>query len=402
MRVLLLGVAWATAALWFAGALLTLRGLARQRPLAPVRDYRPSVGEAPLVSVLVPARDEERRVLAEAVRSMLAQDYGNLEVWAINDRSIDATGAILRGLAQEDARLRVVEGAEPPTGWLGKPHALRQAELLARGEWILATDADVIFAPEAVGTAVKLALEEGYDAVTFIPRVECRSFWERVYMPTFGWFMMLGAPPERVNDPGRADSVGVGGFFLIRRAALEGVGGYAAVRGEVAEDLRMAESLKRSGARLRIEYAPVLVRTRMQTSLREIWEGFTRNLFAGLKFSVARSVIGSLGVIIFSVLPPLVAIVCAALWLFGAGGWLGAGAKQLFLPTFMVWCVQGATFAAVNRATGVPALYGLAAPLGHALFVAILLNSTVRILTGRGVTWKGRAIYEREGIRPPV
>lgn len=395
---MLLGVAWATVALWLAGAWLTLRGLGRQRPLAPVGGYEPRGGERPLVSALVPARNEERRVLAAALRSMLAQDYESFEVVAVNDRSTDATGAILRGLAREDDKMRVVEGAEPPAGWLGKPHALRQAYAAARGEWILATDADVIFAPEAVGTALKLALEGGHDAVTFIPRVECLSFWERVFMPAFGWFMMLGAPPERVNDPRRPDALGVGGFFMISRAALERVGGYEAVGGEVAEDLRMAELLKKSGARLRLEYAPALVSTRMQTSLGEIWEGFTKNLFAGMKFSVARSLAGACGVLFFSVLPPLAAVVCAALWLNGAGGEL---AGRLFFPTFAVWCVQAAAFASVNRATGVPAAYGLTAPLGHALFVAILLNSTARVATGRGVNWKGRAVYGRRGVRPP-
>jgi chlorobactene glucosyltransferase len=397
-RVLLLGVAWATVGLWLIGALLTLRGLRRQPPLRPVRAYKPGGDKAPLVSVLVPARNEERRVLDRAVRSMLAQDYANLEVVAVNDRSVDATGPILRALAREDGRLRVVEGVEPPAGWLGKPHALRQAYKAARGAWVLATDADVIFAPEAAGTALKLALEEGYDAVTFIPRVECLTFWERVFMPTFGWFMMLGAPPERVNDPRRPEAVGVGGFFLIRRAALECIGGYAAVRGEVAEDLRTAELLKRAGARLRIEYAPDLVRTRMQTSLAEIWEGFTKNLFAGLKFSRFLALAGSSGVFLFSVLPALVALVCAALRLAGAGGEF---AGQLFLPASAVWLVQALTFAAVNRATDVPALYGVAAPLGHALFVAILLNSTARVLSGRGVTWKGRAVYARRGVAPP-
>lgn len=414
---MLVGVAWATVGLWLVGAWWTVRNILRRKNLDPAADDAPGatgagapprpqeVGAprdplssgAPLVSVLVPARDEEHRVLAAAVRSMLAQDWPALEVIAVNDRSTDATGAILHALAREDARLRVVEGREPPAGWFGKPHALQQALAEARGPWVLATDADVIFDRRAVRTALALALGEACDAVTLLPRVECLSFWERVFMPAFGWFMLVRMPLARINRPDRREALGVGGFFLVRREALERVGAYAAVRAEVAEDLRMAEILKGGGARLRAEFAPALVRTRMQTGFAEIWEGFTKNLFAGTKFSPASAFLGAGGVLLFSVAPPLVALACAALAASGAGGALS---RLLLAPTLAVWLIQAATFAALNRRWGVPARYALAVPLAHALFVAILLNSSLRILRGSGVTWKGRKLYERAGPRP--
>ncbi|HVF58133.1 MAG TPA: glycosyltransferase [Pyrinomonadaceae bacterium] len=394
----LVGVAWAAVVLWLTGAFLTLRGIGRQKPLAPVSRFRLAEGDAPLVSILVPARNEERRILARAVRSMLAQDYEPLEIIAVNDRSIDDTGPILHSIARRDARLRVVEGAEPPRGWLGKPHALKQALDEARGSWILATDADMIFAPEALGTALRRALEMRLDAVTLIPRVECLTFWERVFMPAFGWFMMMGMPLERVNDPEKPEAIGVGGFFLIKRRVLERVGAFASVRDEVAEDLRMAEILKAAGARIRVEYAPDLTRTRMQTNFGEIWEGFTKNLFAGLKFSIWRALAGGTAILLFSVAPPIVALVCALLIAAGQGGELS---KLLFVPALAVWLIQVVAFGAVNFISGVPVAYALTAPLGHAVFVAILFNSTARIATGSGVTWKGRKLYEREGVKPP-
>lgn len=393
---LLIGVAWATVGLWLVGAFLTWRGITRQKRLTPVA-YDADDGDPPLVSILVPARNEEHRVLGASVRSMLAQDYQRLEVVAVNDRSTDATGSILRSIANTNPRLRVIDGVDPLPQWLGKPHALRQALDASRGEWILATDADMIFDLRAVTTAMTLALAERLDAVTLIPHIHCLSFWERVFMPAFGWFMLMALPIERVNDPRRAEAVGVGGFFLMRRRALERIGGYEAVRGEVAEDLRVAEELKRTGARLRIEYAPELVSTRMQTNFREIWEGFTKNLFAGAKFSFWRAVGAALVVLVFSVAPPVIAIVCAIFVLSGGGGiWV-----QLFIPTLLVWAIQAATFALVNRTWDVPIAYAFTMPLGHALFVAILLNSAVRVATGRGVMWKGRRLYEREGVRPP-
>jgi chlorobactene glucosyltransferase len=391
---LLYVVAWATWILWLVGAGLTWRGMRRAREILPRADETLKQTDAPFASVLVPARNEAHRVLEAAVRSMLAQDYPSFEIVAVNDRSTDTTGEILRALEKTDAPLRVIEGAPPPDGWLGKPFALQQALNEARGEWILATDADMIFNPAALRSALAEARARSCDALTLIPQVVCLSFWERVFMPVFGWFMLLAAPLERVNDPRRRESLGVGGFFLTKREALERIGGYASVRAEVVEDLRLAELLKRSGAALRVDFAPQLIRTRMQTNLHEIWEGFSKNLFAGAQFSVWRTIAGCLSVTLFAVAPVFAALACALLSLSGAN----RETARFVLPCLLVWLTQVATFAFVNKRWHVPARYAFAVPLGHALFVAILLNSMLRIMTGAGVVWKGRRLYSaKEG-----
>jgi chlorobactene glucosyltransferase len=394
---LLVWIAWAIVLLWLVAAALTLLGLQRQRPLQITSDESLKTKNAPLVSILVPARNEEKRVLAKALRSMLAQDYGNFEIIAVNDRSVDRTGAILYQLAREDARLHVIDGAEPPRGWLGKPFALQQALRAARGAWILATDADMIFEKEALRTAVACALFGRFDVVTLIPRVLCLTFWEHVFMPTFGWFMVMVLPVHLVNDPARPEALGVGGFFMIRHDFLRRIGGYGAVRAEVAEDLRMAEILKGAGARLRLEYAPDLARTRMQTNFREIWEGFTKNLFAGTRFSLWKAILGGTAVLLFAVAPPIFAVGCAASLLFAAS----LNSLQFFIPLSLVYIIEVAIFALINRRSNVPIIYAFTVPLGHALFLAILVNSALRIATGRGVTWKGRKLYERAGVSPP-
>lgn len=391
------GLTWLTLLLWLGSMFLTLRGLLRQKPLPPLGDKTLSEIDAPFVSLLVAARNEEHRVLEQSIRSMLAQNYESFEVIAVNDRSTDRTGEILHSLARADSRLRVIDGRELPAGWLGKPHALQQALDAARGTWVLATDADVIFARGALPTAIAHALAGGYDAVTLIPYIDCLSFWERVFMPTFGWFMLMAMPTERVNDPQRTEAVGIGGFFLIRRQSLERIGGYEAVRAEVAEDLRTATLLKSSGARLRIDYAPDLLRTRMQTNLKEIWEGFTKNLFAGAKFSLPFAVFSSISVFLYAVAPALLWMFClVVVTLGGRGEWW-----QLFVPAFLVWLVQVTTFAVINRNWSIPTVYALTVPLGHLLFILILLNSAFKIAAGRGVTWKGRTLYDRTGVVPP-
>lgn len=395
---LLLWAAWGSAALWLLLALMTLRGLKRQKPLGPAPRKRLRRDNPTLVSILVPARNEEGRVLAECIRSILAQDYERFEVITVNDRSTDATGTILHAIAKADERLRVIDGVEPPAGWLGKPHALQQALDAAQGEWILATDADIIFHEAALRTAVDHAIVGGFDAVTLIPRIETRSFWEHVFAPTFGWFMAIGMPVDRVNDPRRREAIAVGGFFLIRREELRRVGDYSAVRAEVAEDLRMAELMKHSGSRLRIEYAPDLTSTRMYAGLGEIWLGFSKNFFAGMRFSLLQTAASIVAVLLFMVAPVFVAIASAIALAYGLEGpWL-----TLLMPTAAVWLTQVLTFAVINRFADVPLQYALTVPLGFVLFVAILMNSAFKIATGAGVMWKDRIIYERESATRPT
>lgn len=388
---LLTVAAWTIVALWVGALVWTVRGLRRQIPLAVAPpDTRLRRGPVPLVSILVPARNEEHRVLAESIRSMLDQDYPNFEVIAVDDRSTDATGAILHAVARADKRLRVIDGAEPPPDWLGKPHALYQAAGVARGEWLLATDADMIFERAAVRTAVDHAIAGDFDAVTLIPRIECNSFWEWVSVPAFAWSMVMIAPVDRVNDAARPEAMGVGGFFLIHRPALERIGGYRAVKAEVVEDLRTAELLKRSGARLRIEFAPDLVSTRMYSGLGEIWAGFTKNLFAAAEFSLLKVIALLIVEIILVVAPPFVAFVCAVAMLLNVGGGL---ALSLFVPMLIAWLIDVLIFIMVHDRLDIPVRYALTVPLGHALCAAILANSALRIATGRGVAWKGRTLF---------
>jgi chlorobactene glucosyltransferase len=394
----LIQIAWIIFLIWLLGAALTLVALRRQRFLRP-NSVQPLTGaDAPRVSILVPARNEERRVLAACVRSILAQDYPSFEVVTVDDRSTDATPLILRGLAAADVRLRVVAGTEPPRGWLGKPHALQQALDASRGEWVLATDADMIFHPSALRTAVAYAVERRSDALTLIPHFEAHTFWERVFVPTWGWGALVLFPPELVNRDGWPLALGLGGFFLIRRRALARVEGFAAVRADVLDDMRLAARLKASGGRLHAEYARALIRTRMYTNFAELWESSTKNWYAILGFSPLLTAATLLWMFSVGVLPSLLAATAALALIAGAGGeqW-----PRLLIPALAAHALHVLLLALVNRRTGVPARYAFAAPLGYALSCAVLLGSAFGVLTGRGVSWKGRKLYTREGVRPP-
>lgn len=389
---------WVIVLIYVLTVALTLYGLARQRPLAPSHDASLKAEDAPPVSILVPVRNEEHRVLRESIRSILSQDYGRFEVIAVNDRSTDASLTILRSMALTDARLRVIEGKELPAGWLGKPHAMRQALDEARSDWVLATDADVIFDKSTLRTAMAQVLSEQADALTLIPHFESHSFWERVVIPAWAWVLLMVAVLYRVNNPRSPRALGIGGFFLIRREALRRIGDYDMLKDEVAEDFRLAEMLKRSGARLRIEFTPQLLRTRMYRNFREMWECHAKNWFAGANYSLLLALASVLGMYLFAVVPPIIAVLCAIALAAGAD----ANLWQLFIPTALAWMIHIFIIAVFNRRFKVSLVYALFTPLGLALLYALLLDSSVRITTGRGVSWKGRKIYERAGVRPPT
>lgn len=394
---ILISALWFVALSWLVMIVLTLRGLSRQRPLSATSNSRLLKSDAPLVSILVPARNEEKRVLENCIRSILAQDYGNFEVIAVNDRSTDNTGSILEALAGSDDRLRVIEGEELPSGWLGKPYAMQQAWSLARGEWILATDADMIFEPAALRTAVDQALENNADALTLIPRFETGSFWERVMIPTWEWVFLMFTVFYRVHDEKSDRGAGIGGFFLIRRAVLDCVGGYEGLKDEVMEDVRLAERVKRAGARMMIERAPGLVSTRMYTTFGEMWECSTKNWFSGVNFSFPFALVCVVSMYLGAVLPVLIALVSIVALALGAGAQFG----WVAVPAALSWLLQVVMMVIVNRRSGVSVVYALTVPLGVGLIYAMLFDSSVRITTGLGVTWKGRRIYERRGVRPP-
>ena len=382
---------------WLVIVVLTLHGVSRQRTLLATPNLRLTASDAPVVSILVPARNEEQRVLEACIRSILAQDYGNFEVIAVNDRSTDNTGTILKTLALSDERLRVIEGEELPPGWLGKPYAMQQALNHARGEWILATDADMIFEAAALRTALDRVLETNDDALTLIPRFETGSFWERVMIPTWEWVFLMFTIFYRINDPKSDRAAAIGGFFLIRRSVLERAGGYEALKDEVMEDVRLAERIKRANARLLIEHAPALIRTRMYTTFGEMWECSTKNWFSGVNFSFPLALACVASMYLGGVVPPLLALAAVLASVSG----ISAGLGLVIVAASSSWLLQVVLMAIASRRSEVSVIYALTAPLGLALIYAMLFDSSVRITTGRGVTWKGRRIYDRRGVPPP-
>jgi len=264
---------------WVAALLNTVLNLLLVRRLRP----RPSAaGEGPLVSIVIPARNEERGI-EQAIRAFLKQEYGPLEIIVVNDRSSDATGPILERLSADDQRIRVVLGEPPPAGWLGKPWALEQGTRRARGELLLLVDADILYAPHAVAALVAEVRQSGVALVAVLPQVEMQGFWEHVAMPMLAvaFFTLL---PSWLANRTRIPRLAVGGGagMMVRRDAYEAAGGHAAINDYVVDDIGLARLVRKHGERTLALRADHLVRMRMYHGGSEILNGFTKNMFSAL------------------------------------------------------------------------------------------------------------------------
>jgi glycosyltransferase involved in cell wall biosynthesis len=235
--------------------------------------------ETPLVSVIIPARDEAS-IIGRTVRAMLAQTYPSLEVVVVNDRSVDATGEILRAI--DDARLVVVSGEEPPAGWLGKPWALHQGATRARGELLLFVDADVQYSPDAVAAAVARLERSGLAMTALFPRFELHGFWEHIAMPNMAVFA-FSLMPLWIGNRTRLRLMAAGGGpgNLVKRSEYEAAGGHEALKDAVVDDVALARLIRRGGHGTEFVRADDgFVSLRMYHGAREIIDGFTKNMFS--------------------------------------------------------------------------------------------------------------------------
>ncbi len=255
----------------------------------------------PLVSVIIPARDEAR-IIERTVRAFLAQTYPNLEVIVVNDRSVDGTGEILRAIDNE--RLRVIDGEEPPAGWLGKPWALHQGSRLARGEMLLFVDADVVYSSAAVRAAVAHWQSRRPVLLSFLPYFEMRGLGENAAMPMLAMFCFTFMPTW-LSNRSRIAALAIGGGTgnLIVRERYEAIGGHEALKDSVVDDVALARLVRRSGEATETVRADDLVSLRMYHGLAEVVEGFTKNSFAVFGRNYVAGILITAGSVVFHILP---------------------------------------------------------------------------------------------------
>jgi glycosyltransferase involved in cell wall biosynthesis len=383
-------LSWILALAWLWHGLAALRGMATLPDLSRVDlDSMPplSTGDGPDITVVVPARNEEKSIEA-TLRSLLACTGLRLEIVAVNDRSTDRTGERMEQVAAEAEagggahRLRVMHIRELPAGWLGKPHAMALGAQQATSAWLLFTDGDVIFDRTALELAVRHAEAEKADHLVLAPTVVLKTLSEAAMLGVMnvlgGWTIRLW----KAADPRAPDFIGVGGFNMIRREVYLSLGGFEALRMEVLDDLRLGWLVKRGGYRQRVAVGPDLVRVRWLQGALGVIHLAEKNAFAVYRYRVGITLLASLG-LTAQIVWPLLAI--------AAGGWASAAGLLTYLSIALA-------YQASRREIRAPAWLAILFAPATAVVLYALLRSMMLALARGGVDWRGTR-YSLEELR---
>lgn len=383
---------------WLALAVRLVLILRKNLPISPAAG--PAPADAPAVAAVVAARDEEREVRA-AVASIAAQEYPDLVVRVVDDQSTDRTGTILDELAADPAyrgRLRIIHGAERPAGWVGKTWAVQQgaADAGDSAPWLWFVDGDMVLHPRALATAIAEAQRTGADLVSFLPRADCRGFWQGATALMLTQLLTHVYPIAHVNDPARPDALAAGGFLLIRRSTYERIGGHAAVRGEIVEDIQLARRVKVSGGRITLRAAPELASTHMYGTLGEIWRGLRKNAYAGMEYRFHAYLTGAIVSLAMAWAPPLALAMGGLIAWFGARPTPAVAFAALGIGA-LGWIAQALASAPFILFLRLRPWLAFSLPAGISLYVAIATSSVWHYHRGR-VLWKGRSYAPRDVI----
>ena len=377
-------VLWTVLLLAYAILVLLVQGLPlylavqMPHPSGPTASVLPSA--APLVSVIVPARNEVED-LGPCLDGLLGQTYPSLELLVVDGGSTDGTREVARA---RGPRVTLIEEPPLPDGWVGKSWACWTGAQHARGEFLLFTDADVRPSPPAVGTAVEWAQRDRADLVTFASRIEMVGFWENVVLPFYVQMVLTYFRTPRVNRPDSKAAMANGQFLLVRRTAYLETGGHMAIRGRVLEDVALAQRFRSAGKALRVGWTPELVTTRMYRTRQDMYDGILKTV-SGVRFSAIRQVGFAVA---------LVAFYWAPLVLLPIGLWYGSGSVAT-IGAFL-WVALFGKHVAFTRAARGSAAYGLLFPIATGYYLVLVLVALGRGVRGRPVQWKGRS-YRLDG-----
>jgi len=339
----------------------------------------------PRISIIVPARNEEQDIAATLQR-LLTLDYEHYEVIAVNDRSTDRTGAIMDQIAAQAPSghpLRVIHIADLPPGWLGKPHAMWTASQQATGDWLLFTDADVLFKPDVLRRVLAYAASQAADHVVLFPQMIMHTPGERMMIAFFQTMFVFGHRPWKVADPKAKDHMGVGAFNMVRRDVYNAVGGFQTLRMEILDDMKLGKLVKEAGYVQRCVFGRDLISIRWIRGTLGLIENMSKNSFAVLSFQPWR-VLGSCFLLAFLHVGPFLGI------------WLAHGWARLPFAIALA-CVFG-VYVGMSWKSPIPPYYFIFHPIGAAASIYVILQSMLLAITRGGIVWRG-TFYPLQELR---
>jgi hopene-associated glycosyltransferase HpnB len=340
------------------------------------------------VTVVIPARDEADGIAA-TVTSLLTQDHPTpLRIVLVDDHSTDGTAEVARAAARAlgaEARLDIIAARDLPPGWTGKLWAVSEGLDRARAtaaDFILLSDADITHGPDNISTLVRRAEAGNLDLTSLMVRLSTRTAAEKALVPAFVFFFFMLCPPRWVADPRMKIAAAAGGCMLVRQAALDRIGGIAAIRGALIDDCALATAIKRSGGRIHLAPSRTTTSSRVYRSAGEIWSMIARTAFTQLRYSILILIGTVLGMAITYLAPPLL-----MLFADGAAAWLGFGA----------WIAMALCFLPTVRFYDRNPAWAFALPGIACFYSAATIGSAVNYWRGKGGQWKGRLQAVRPG-----
>ncbi|WP_263365782.1 glycosyltransferase [Edaphobacter bradus] len=369
-------LAWLISLAWFWKAITAARGLRRiPNLLDPQFDLAPTGN--PSITVIVPARNEAE-ALPASLTSLLQQDYPNLHILAVDDRSTDATAVIIDTLAaQHSDKLTALHITELPAGWLGKTHAMalaaRHAIAIHQPAYLLFTDADILFEPQAIRRSLVQAVATQADHFVTFPTPILKTAGEGMLLGYLGVMGLWATRPWLASDPkAQRDSIGIGAFNLLRTPAYQQLGGFDDLRMEILEDLFLARRVKLAGLRQRVAIAPGMVSVHWASGALGVVNVMTKNLFAVFRFRITL-------------------VLLAVLWLtlFCIGPIAFLALPQTRIAAIIALASIATLYVVSSRHSRISPWYAALFPAGATLFLYSLLRSAVKTVRDGGVTWRG-------------
>jgi glycosyltransferase involved in cell wall biosynthesis len=349
---------------------------------APEWDRRPA-SPSPSVAIIVPARNEEESI-EQALLRLEALDYDNYQIIGIDDRSTDRTGELMdRVAATSSGKLKIVHVRELPAGWMGKAHAMWSAARETTAEWLLFTDADIMFRQDTVRRAVAYGEATHADHVVVLPQVIMKQFGEKMMLAFFQLLFVFGHRPWKVSDPKSKDHMGVGAFNMVRRSAYEAVGTFQRLRMEVVDDMKLGKVIKEAGFSQHVVFGDDMIRVRWAHGARGVVDNLTKNFFAVMSFQTWRALLSCAGMAILNYLPFIGVLI--------AHGWARVPYAVALASMFFL-------YSGIWKQAEIHPWYFFLHPVSTTLFIYTMLRSTFVTLHNDGVNWRGTH-YALEELR---
>lgn len=350
-----------------------------------IRKIKPSVSNQynAAVSVLIPARNEEANIM-KCLRSVLKQNYDNFEIIVLNDNSIDRTEELIKSIY--DKRLKVIKGKSLEKGWVGKNFACHQLQIEASGKYLLFIDADTEMSSNCISDVVAFAEENKTGLLSIMPYEESITFWEKIVIPMLYFAVMAFLPVPLVEKSHRKEfSMGNGQFLFFNRECYDLIGGHESLKNRIVEDVWIARRVKEFGQKLIFADGTDLMKCRMYKSFSEVWNGFSKNFFAGLAFSVTGLITVVVSYFLLFVFP-LFTLICSIL----------ISDKTIFILSVSAFIIPVFIRMTHSYKFNQPLMYSFLNFLSCLFLIAVSINSFRVLRFGKGANWKGRNYSENE------